>query len=81
MMRVEAEVSLYPLTEESLEHPVMDFAEVLKRHGCEVEVGSMSSIVKGESAQVFEAFRLGYEQAAQKSGCVLIIKACNVCPL
>lgn len=80
-MKVEMEVSLYPLTEENLEHPVMDFADVLKSHGCEVEVSPMSSIVKGESAQVFEALRLGYEQAAEKSGCVLIIKACNVCPL
>ena len=80
-MKVEAEVSLYPLTEENLEHPVRDFEDVLKSHGCEVEVGPMSFIVKGESHQVFEAFRLGYDQAAQKSGCVLIIKACNVCPL
>ena len=80
-MKVEAEVSLYPLTEETLEHPVHDFSDVLKNHGCEVEVGPMSLIVKGESSQVFEAFRLGYEQAAQKSGCVLIIKACNACPL
>ena len=30
---------------------------------------------------MFEALRLGYEQAVQKSGCVLIVKACNVCPL
>ena len=80
-MKVEAEVSLYPLTEETLEHPVHDFLDVLKSHGCEAELGPMSLVVKGESAQVFEAFRLGYEQAAQKSGCVLIIKACNACPL
>jgi len=80
-MKMEAEVSLYPLTEEILEHPVHDFEDVLKKHGCEVEVGPMSLIVKGESAEVFEALRLGYEQAAQKSGCVLIIKACNACPL
>jgi len=80
-MKVEAEVSLYPLTEETLEHPVLDFVDVLKTHGCEVEICPMCTVVKGESSDVFEALRLGYEQAAQKSGCVLIIKACNVCPL
>ncbi len=80
-MKVEAEVSLYPLTEENLEHPVHDFSDVLKSHGCEVELGPLSLIVKGESAQVFEALRLGYDQAAKESGCVLIIKACNACPL
>lgn len=80
-MNVEMEVSLYPLTEEVLEHPVHDFVDVLKAHGCEVEICSMCSVVRGESAQVFEALRLGYEQAARKSGCVLIVKACNACPL
>jgi len=34
-MKVEAEVSLYPLTEENLEHPVHDFSEVLKSQECE----------------------------------------------
>lgn len=80
-MKMEMEVSLYPLTEENLEHPVMDFVDVLKTHGCEVETCPMCEVVKGESDQVFEALRLGYEQAAQKSGCVLFIKACNACPL
>ena len=80
-MKVEMEVSLYPLADEYIEHPVHDFVDVLKSHGCEVENGPLSSIVKGESSKVFEALRLGYEKAAQKSGCVLIIKACNICPL
>jgi len=80
-MNVELEVSLYPLTKEYLEHPVHDFVELLEKHGCTVENGPLSSIVKGESSSVFEALRLGYEQAVQKSGCVLIVKACNVCPL
>jgi uncharacterized protein YqgV (UPF0045/DUF77 family) len=80
-MNVEVEVSLYPLAEEHLELPARDFVDVLEKRGCMVEHTPLSSIVKGESAKVFEALRLGYEQAAQKSGCVLIIKACNVCPL
>ena len=80
-MNIEVEASLYPLTEEFLEHPVQDFVDVLEKHGCAVEHTPLSSIVKGESATVFEALRVGYEEAAQKTGCVLIIKACNVCAL
>ena len=80
-MNIEVEASLYPLTEEFLEHPVKDFADILEKHGCEVEHTPLSSIVKGDSKKVFEAIRIGYEQSAQKSGCVLMIKACNVCPL
>ena len=80
-MNVELEVSLYPLTEEFLEHPVQDFVEVLEQHGCNVSHTPLSSIVTGESRNVFEALRVGYEQASEKSGCVLIVKACNACAL
>lgn len=80
-MNVELEVSLYPLAEETLEHPVKDFVDVLEQHGCTVSHTPLSSIVTGESKNAFEAVRLGYEQAAAKSGCVLIVKACNACAL
>jgi len=80
-MYLEVDVSLYPLAEQYLQHPVHDFIEVLEKHGCEVENSPTSSIVKGESEKVFEAIRIGYEQAVLKSGCVLIVKVSNVCPL
>jgi len=80
-MEVEAEVSLYPLGEPHLSRPIQAFVKVLEDHGCEAEVGQMSTIVKGESADVFEALRAGYERACEEGGCVLIIKASNVCPV
>ncbi len=80
-MNVEAEVSLYPLTGYYSTHPVHEFVKVLEKHGCAVETGPMSSIVKGESAAVFEGLRNGYEEAARQSACLMIVKACNVCPL
>lgn len=80
-MNVELEVSLYPLTEEHLEHPVQDFVKLLEQRGCQVEHTPLSSVVKGESTTVFEALRRGYEAAARKSACVLLVKACNACPL
>jgi len=80
-MKVEAEVSLYRLDEPHLSRPIQAFVKVLEDHGCEAEVGQMSTIVKGESANVFEALRVGYERACEEGGCVLIIKASNVCPV
>jgi uncharacterized protein YqgV (UPF0045/DUF77 family) len=80
-MTVELEVSLYPLAEEHIGHPVEEFIDLLENRGCTVENGPLSSFVKGESSIVFDALRRGYEQLAGKSGCVLLIKACNVCPL
>lgn len=80
-MEVEMDVSLYALGPTSVIHPVHDFVEVLEEHGCEVTVTSTSLVVTGQSEDVFEALRIGYEAAAKKSGCVLVVKACNVCPL
>ena len=80
-MNLEAETSLYPLGDADLSHPVEDFVQVLRAEGCTVEVGPMSSIVTGESSQVFRALGAAYEKAAKQGGCLLIIKACNVCPI
>jgi hypothetical protein len=79
-MTVDIEVSLYLFQKDS-DHPVHDFVEVVKNHGCTVEIAPLSMFVKGESTRVFEALRIGYEKAAGKSGCVMFAKACNFCPL
>jgi len=80
-MKVEAEVSMYPLGRKDLGTHVRRFIEGLRDCGCQIEVGDMSSLVIGESGQVFDALRQGYDGAAAEGGCVLIVKACNVCPL
>jgi len=80
-MEVEMDISLYAMGPTTVVHPVHDFIEVLREHDCKVENTSMSLVVTGESKQVFDALRIGYESAAEKGGCVLIVKACNVCQL
>jgi len=80
-MKLEAEVTLYPLGQKELGPGVKAFVEVLREHGCHVEVGSMGSFVTGDSEQVSGALRQGYDRAASQGGCVLIVKACNVCPV
>ncbi|MFW5915560.1 MAG: YkoF family thiamine/hydroxymethylpyrimidine-binding protein [Planctomycetota bacterium] len=79
-MEVEAEVSLYPLGEQHLSRAIESFVNVLEEHDCEAEVGPMSSLVHGESFNVFKALRVGYERACEDGGCVLIVKASNACP-
>ena len=78
---VEAEVSLYPLGQERLAPLIEAFVRVLRDNRCEVEVRQMSSLVVGNSHNVFDALRSAYEQAASEGGCVLIVKVSNVCPV
>ena len=80
-MEVEAEVSLYPLGQKELSPGVKVFVETLGEHGCQVEVRDMSSLVSSHSEQVFDALRQGYDRAASEGGCLLVVKACNICPV
>ncbi len=80
-MEVEAEVSVYPLGQKEISRGVKDFIAALREHDCQVEVGGMSTLLSGNSEEVFHALQEGYDRMAAEGGCVLIVKACNVCPV
>ena len=79
-MRVQVEISLYPLRTEKLSGPVEEFCRVLRSHGLHVETGSMSTFVAGESQELFDALREGFEVLAQRNEIVMDCKLSNACP-
>jgi uncharacterized protein YqgV (UPF0045/DUF77 family) len=79
-MRVEAEVSVYPLGEEHLSPFIDSFVAVLRDNGCEPKTGPMSTLVKGDSEQVFGGLKAAYEAMASQGGCVMVVHASNACP-
>jgi len=79
-MRVQAEVSLYPLRTEKLLGPVEEFCRVLRSHGLRVETGSMSTFMAGEAKGLFDALREGFEVLAQRHEIVIDCKISNACP-
>lgn len=79
-MRVQAEVSLYPLRTGKLSGPVEEFCRVLRSHGLRVETSSMSTFVAGESKGLFGALREGFEVLAQRNEIVIDCKISNACP-
>lgn len=52
-MKIQAELSLYPLKNDSLEKTVKRFIEELSKPGMSVIPGAMSTLVTGESKEVF----------------------------
>jgi len=78
---VQAEVSLYPLGTTHLAASIDGFCRVLQARGLEVIGGPMSTRVVGESAAVFEALRVAFEQAARDRKVVLVVKVSNACPM
>jgi len=79
-MKVQAEVSLYPLRQNDLTKPIQQFIESLKNDNLDVKTGSMSSVISGDSKIVFQSLQKAFEQAAQKYEVVLTAKISNACP-
>jgi len=76
-MRVQAEVSLYPLRDEDPAAPIFTFVRRLERPGLTLEVGALSCLVTGESEPLFEALREAYEEACRTGRRALVIKLLN----
>jgi len=78
-MKVQAEVSLYPLRQNDLTEPIQQFVESLKNGNLNVKTGSMSSVISGDSKIVFQSLQKAFEQAAQKYEVILTTKISNAC--
>ena len=52
-MKVQVEISLYPLHCSDLTEPIQQFAELLKANDLKVEIGPMSTFISGDSQVVF----------------------------
>ena len=79
-MKVQAEVSLYPLRQKDLAEPIQRFVESLKRDELNVKTGSMSSVISGEESIVFQSLQDAFEQVAKNYEAVLNVKISNACP-
>ena len=79
-MKVQAEISLYPLRQNELSNPIQEFVQVLENNKLQVKTGSMSSFVTGDSQVVFESLRKAFEQLAEKYEVVVNAKISNACP-
>ena len=79
-MKVQAEVSLYPLRTRELSGPIGTFCEGLRLRGLDVQTRSMSTSIAGESSDLFGALQEGFERLAQENPLVMDIKISNACP-
>ena len=79
-MKIQAEVSLYPLRQDDLTEPIQQFVESLKNENLNVKTGPMSSVISGDSSIVFQSLQKAFEQAVQKYEVVLTAKISNACP-
>jgi uncharacterized protein YqgV (UPF0045/DUF77 family) len=79
-MKVQAEISIYPLRQNELTEPIQQFVKLLKNNKLKVKVGPMSTLVTGEAPVVFENLQKAFERLAQRYEVVMNAKISNACP-
>ena len=81
MIGIAAQVSLYPLRQDTLSPAIDEALDVFRAHGLHVEPGAMSSLITGEDATLFAALQEAFLQVAGQGQVVLVATFSNACPL
>jgi uncharacterized protein YqgV (UPF0045/DUF77 family) len=79
-MKVQAEISLYPLRQNELTKPIQQFIGLLENNKLKIEPGPMSTLITGEESVVFEKLQKSFGQLAEKYQIVMTVKISNACP-
>lgn len=77
-MRVQAEISFYPLKAQDVTREIITFVEALHAPGIEVELGPLSTLVRGESTAVFDAVKTAYQARAHIGTVAMVVKYVNI---
>ena len=81
MSMVMAQVSLYPLRQESIGPVIREAVRALRQHGLEARIGEMSTLVWGEEGEVFAVLQEAFHRAAESGDTVMVVTLSNACPL
>ena len=79
-MKIQAELSLYPLKTDLIEKVVRNFIKELSKSGVSVVPGQMSTLVAGENEEVFRVVGECFEKVCRTEKVVLVVKFSNACP-
>ncbi len=80
-MKVQAEISIYPLRTQSLSEPIDAFCKILSAYNLTLKTAAMSTFIIGDSKDLFKACDDAFEQLTKKYEVVMNMKISNACPL
>jgi uncharacterized protein YqgV (UPF0045/DUF77 family) len=78
---IAAQVSLYPLRQESLSPAIEKTLQIFRKHDLHVEPGPMSSLITGDDGEVFAALQEAFRHAAEQGEVVMVVTFSNACPV
>jgi uncharacterized protein YqgV (UPF0045/DUF77 family) len=78
---ITAQVSLYPLRQESLAPVIDETLQVFREAALEVEPDTMSTLLFGDETTIFAALQQAFHHAAEQSQVVMVVTFSNTCPV
>ncbi len=81
MIGVSAQVSLYPLRQESLSPAIEEALRAFRENDLEVQPGAMSTMIIGEDSDVFAALQEAFRRVAEQGHVVMVVTISNACPV
>ena len=81
MIGITAQVSLYPLRQETLSPTIDEALQTFREHGLQVELGVMSSLISGDDIAIFSALQDAFRLAAGQGHVVMVVTLSNACPV
>lgn len=79
-MTIRAQVAIYALRQEHLGPAIRAVVDALVDHGLSPEMGPMSTSIRGEVDDVFDALRDGFVRAAADGPQVMTVTISSGCP-
>jgi len=79
-MKVQAEVSLYPLRTPHLAEPIEQFVGQLRQEGLDLQLGPISTHITGNSDLLFATLSKAFKEIAKDYNVVLLLTVSNACP-
>lgn len=77
---ISIQVSLYPLGDYDITEKIFGFLDIFESHGLRYNLGSMSTVISGETSSVFEALEEAYRWVAGDTRFVLVCTMSNSVP-
>ncbi len=81
MIAIAAQVSLYPLRQDSLSPAIEEALRIFREHGLEVQLGPMSTMITGGDVDLFAALQEAFHRAAEQGHVVMAVTFSNACPV
>jgi uncharacterized protein YqgV (UPF0045/DUF77 family) len=80
-MFLAAQVSIYPLRQQSLSRAIDEALDIFKQHELDVIPGAMSSVISGDDEVLFKAIRKVVQKTSEQGEVVVIATFSNACPV